>query len=219
VLAGRFRWAGVGGGLALGVVLQATYPGEFTYHIGEGGPGWAVWVALGGGILALAAAIVWRLEGPSPTAFAALAALAFVLPIAVTGFADAKRDDQADPWALTPGLVRELREIDRRHVVFSNLETSYRIAAVAPVRIAAAPPAHVARTKLNRPYDRRRDVVRFFFRPGTTDAEREQILDNYAATWVVVDKTRRYPEEFVRTLVPVYEDDRYILYRRHPALE
>ena len=43
-------------------------------------------------------------------------------------------------------------------VVYSDLETSYRIAAYAPVYVAAAPPSHVADTEENRPYERRDDV-------------------------------------------------------------
>ena len=44
--------------------------------------------------------------------------------------------------------------------VYSDLETSYRIAATAPVYIAAAPPGHVADTKENDPYARRRANIR-----------------------------------------------------------
>ena len=47
-------------------------------------------------------------------------------------------------------------------VVYSDLETSYRIAAEAPVYIAAAPPSHVADTEKNRPYERRAANIEFF---------------------------------------------------------
>jgi hypothetical protein len=31
--------------------------------------------------------------------------------------------------------------------------------------------------------------------------------------WLLVDKSRRYPQRFVKTLIPVYEDARYLLLR------
>jgi hypothetical protein len=216
LLAGRLRLVGLGAALAAGVVLQVTYPGEFAYRLGEGGPGWAVWVALFGGAAALVAGALLRRQGPDPTRWGALAAIAFVLPVGVTGLADVRKDDRPDPYALTSGLVQELRKIERRRVVFSNLETSYRIGAYATLYVAANPPAHVARTKLNRPYQRRRDVVRFFFREDVGPAERFLILDEYIAHAVVVDKTRRYPARFFRFLHRVYEDERYILYLVRP---
>jgi hypothetical protein len=118
---------------------------------------------------------------------------------------------------LTPGLVAELQTIEKRRVILSNLEASYRVAAYAPLYIVGAPPAHVARTKLNRPLHRRRDVVAFFFRRGVSDVRRREILDDYLVHAVLVDKSRRYPREFVRYLYRIYEDERYVLYRVHPT--
>ena len=107
--------------------------------------------------------------------------------------------------ALTPGLVAALRsEVPERSVVFSDLETSYSIAAFAPVYVAAAPPAHVADTVDNRPHERRNDVIRFFRKPDLAIARR------YGARWLVVDDARfrvRLPFR------PVYADGRYTLYR------
>ena len=103
------------------------------------------------------------------------------------------------------GATRE--RVPQRSVVFSNLETSYRIAAYAPVYVAAAPPAHVADTASNRPYSRRISVIRFF-RTGEVS-----ILDRYHAGWLVVDKRRfhvRPPWQLV------YEDERFALYHRLP---
>ena len=88
-------------------------------------------------------------------------------------------------------------------VVFSDLETSYRIAAQAPVYIAAAPPSHVADTEKNRPYERRAQTVRFF---ETGDAE---IPRRAGANWVVVDR-RRF--DVAPDLDSVYRDGRYTLY-------
>ena len=106
---------------------------------------------------------------------------------------------------LTPGLVDALRErVPEGDVVFSDLETSYRIAAMAPVYVAAAPPAHVADTEDNRPYARRRDVLRFL-RTG-----RLEIPRSYGAEWLVIDRRR----SLLRPALPlVYSDDRYLLYR------
>jgi hypothetical protein len=217
VLLGRLRLVGVVVALAAGALLQALYPGEFSYRVGEGGPGWTVWLALVGGALALALAVWRRPAGPEPTLWAALAAVAFALPMAVTGLADVRKEDRPDRYALTPGLVAELQTIEKRRVILSNLEASYRVAAYAPLYIVGAPPAHVARTKLNRPLHRRRDVVAFFFRRGVSDVRRREILDDYLVHAVLVDKSRRYPREFVRYLYRIYEDERYVLYRVHPT--
>ena len=76
---------------------------------------------------------------------------------ALAGFAYLKQDDP-DRFRLTPGLVQALRtNVPARDVVFSDLETSYRIEAYAPVYVSAAPPAHVADTKDNYPKKRRDD--------------------------------------------------------------
>ena len=277
-LLGRFRLAGCAAGLGAGVGLQLAYPGEFTYRLGQGGPGWTVWFAAAGGAAALVLGTLlgaWpgqrrerrrpprglsgnprdagarenralaRTQGASicrhigatedtassrfaaasgtrgvsrqarglATPWTAAIALAFTAPIAVAGLLDLARD-RPDPYALTPGLVRAIRtEVPPREIVFSNLETSYRIAAYAPVTLAAAPPAHVARTKRNRPYDRFGAVKRFFFKTGVTDPERWRILNRWGARWLVVDKTRRVPT-YVEYVAPaVYEDGRYALYR------
>ena len=90
-------------------------------------------------------------------------------------------------------------------IVFSDLETSYRISGFLPVYVAAAPPAHVADTAANRPYSRRLSVNRFF---GTAN---ERILDRYHADWLVVDH-RRFQVNPTWTLI--FSDERYSLYHR-----
>src|SRR5213076_2679578 len=96
-------------------------------------------------------------------------------------------------------------DVPKRAIVFSDLETSYRISAFAPVYVAAAPPAHVADTVANRPYARRLSVIRYFRSSDPT------ILDRYHADWLVVDRSRFD----VRPTWPlVYEDARYALYHR-----
>ena len=100
---------------------------------------------------------------------------------------------------------RPAHEVPERAVVFSDLETSYRIGAYAPVYIVAAPPAHVADTASNHPYRRRLAVIRFF-RFGEVS-----ILDRFHADWLVVDK-RRFHVQVPWQLV--YEDPTYALYHR-----
>jgi len=75
-------------------------------------------------------------------------------------------------------------DVPKGAVVFSDDETSYRIAAVAPVYVAAALPGHVADTKANRPYARRADA-REFFRTG-----RLAIPRRYGAQFVLVNRRR-----------------------------
>ena len=42
---------------------------------------------------------------------------------------------------------------------------------------------------------------------------RRDTLAAYGADWLLVDKARPYPRDFVGALEPVYEDERYALYR------
>ena len=135
--------------------------------------------------------------------YAGLTALLFVLPVAVHGMRE-WREAPEPRVPLTAGLRDALRELPEGTIVFSDLETSYRIAALAPVYVAAGPPAHVADTEDNRPYARRRDVVQFL-RTGDQDIPRR-----YGANWLVIDRQRW----FLRPALPlVYADDRYLLYR------
>jgi hypothetical protein len=94
--------------------------------------------------------------------------------------------------------------VPKRGVVFSDLQTSYRIAAAAPVLIVAAPPEHVADTKQNRPYVRREDVLAFYAKGDLA------IPRSYHAHWLVVARFQQHPEIRLR---PVYKDARFVLYR------
>jgi hypothetical protein len=135
---------------------------------------------------------------------AGLGALLFVLPVGVHAAADWTERQGAVGPVLSAGLIEALRdEVPERAVVFSDLETSYRVAAYAPVYVAAAPPAHVADTEDNRPYKRREDVIEFF-RTGDLAIPR-----SYGAEWLIVDEQRFD----VRPSVPVvYRDGRFALY-------
>ena len=206
VLAGFLRGAALPAGLAAGLWLQVTWAGDFGPHLDHGGPAFATWVALVGSALAIPAGIVIQRRWGSIERrglYAGLTALLFVLPVAVHGM----REWEKPPGPrvpLTPGLREALGDLPEGATVFSDLETSYRVAALAPVYVAAAPPAHVADTEDNRPYARRRDVMRFL-RTGDLDIPR-----SYGANWLVVDRQR----SLLRPALPlVYSDDRYLLYR------
>ncbi|MBA3365234.1 MAG: hypothetical protein H0U03_05540, partial [Actinobacteria bacterium] len=194
--------------LAAGIALQLAYPGDFAYRLEDGGPAVVTWfAALGGAGALIAVAVVRRRPGALDrrNALVPLAAALFVLPVAVHGLANWDVRPARSAAALTAGLERAVRtDVPEGDVVFSDLETSYRLAAAAPVYIAAAPPGHVADTVENRPYERREDV-RVFLRTGDLAIPRR-----YRARWIVVDRNLfRKP----LSLPSAYADARYVLYR------
>jgi len=192
--------------LGAGIALQLAFPGDFGPGLREGGPAVGTWIAAGGGVTALVVGLRLRRRLDAGTWVVAAAVLLFCAPVVVHGFRHWSPAAKDDRYALTPGLLHLLRtEVPKRAIVFSDLETSYRISAFAPVYVAAAPPAHVADTKANRPYSRRLSVNRYF---GTAD---ESILDRYHADWLVVDH-RRF--EVNPSWLLVYSDERYSLYHR-----
>ena len=204
-LLGRLRLAGCLAAFGLGGLLQLAYPGEFSYSLVLGGPAWPVWVALGGAAVGLVVAAVLRRgvteAGP---AWTAAVALCLVAPVGLAGIGYLKQDEP-DRLRLTPGLVAALRtDVRPREVVFSDLETSYRIAGYAPVYVSAAPPAHVANTKENNPMERREDVIDFL---GTGNLA---IPRRYHADWIVV---ARHRFRLDLPLPKVYEDRRFVLYK------
>jgi Family of unknown function (DUF6541) len=194
-------------GLGAGTALQLAYPGDFGYKLDQGGPAIVTWIALAGG----AAALVVGIFLPQRLArldrmdwLTAATAFLVVLPTALHGFTH--WDEQPTTWKrLTPGLIEALRtKVPERAVVFSDDDTSYKIAAFAPVYVANALPGHVADTKANRPYARRDDAKRFF-RTGDLSIPRR-----YGATWLVI-KTAR--SKLMPDLPKAYQDSRYVLYR------
>jgi hypothetical protein len=207
-LLGRYRLAGCLAAFGAGGLLQLLYPGEFSYFLVVGGPPWPVWLALAGaGVGLVAAAIVRRAVPEAAPIWTAAVALSLVAPVGLAGLAYLKRDEP-DRFRLTPGLVHALRtRVPPRDVVFSDLETSYRIEAYAPVYVSAAPPAHVADTKDNYPNERREDVIRFL-RSGSLSLPRR-----YHANWIVVAK-RRF--DLHLDLPKAYQDSRFVLYRLRP---
>jgi hypothetical protein len=168
-------------GLVAGIVLQEVWPGDFAYGLRHGGPAAATWVALVGGAGALVAALLVR-RSPLPErhGLAAATAFLFVLPVAIHGFARWSPASPTDPNALSAGLVHELRtRVPEGSVVIAPVQTSYEVVADAPLYVVAAPVAHVANTRANRPYARARDVRRW---TATGD---EAIARRYGASWQI----------------------------------
>jgi len=192
--------------LGAGIGLQLAFPGDFGPGLHGGGPALATWIAAGGAVVAIVVGLLRERRIEARTWVVAAAVVLFCIPVAVHGFRQWSPAASIDRYAPTPGLLHVLRtKVPERAVVFSDLETSYRIGAYAPVYVAADPPAHVADTAPNRPYSRRISVIRFF-RTGDVS-----ILDRYHADWLVVDKSR-FQVRVPWTLV--YEDQRYALYHR-----
>ncbi len=192
--------------LAAGIVLQKEFPGGFGQYVGGGGPALATWIALWGAVAGAAVALALRgrsydRSGP----LLALSALVFVIPVAAHGFSNWHARVSHDAYALTPGVVRALDRLPKRTVVYGDLETSYRVAAYAPLSIAVAPPAHVADTKANRPYARRRDWLRFLATGNVAIPRR------YGAEWLLLRK-KELPG-LQRRLRRVYEDSSFVLLR------
>jgi TRAP-type C4-dicarboxylate transport system permease small subunit len=212
VVVARLRALGVALAAGAGVALVLLYPGEFTRRVEEGGPEWTVAVAVAGGLVALVAGVLLRPRGPSAGVWTVAVALAFVVPVAVAGFSAVQRVGMMSE--LTPGIITAVRaQTAPGDVVFSDLNTAFEIAGFAPVYINAAPLGNVADTTKNRPRLRAADSRRFFNRRSLTDAGRRAILDRYGAGWVLVDKERTRPDDFLRTLRIVFQDGRYVLYR------
>jgi hypothetical protein len=168
--------------LAAGIVLQRLWPGDFDYGLRHGGPAFATWIALVGGLLALAA---WLVVRPPPVReewfMGALAAVCLTFPVFVHGVWHwTPGREEKDPHALSARLIHNLRtKVPKGAIVIAPLQTSYRVAAVAPVYIVGAPPTHVADTKANHPYVRVDDIHRWI---QTNDPA---IARKYGATWAI----------------------------------
>jgi hypothetical protein len=189
--------------LLAGAGLEAVYPGDFEYALDPGAPGLIVWIAGAAGILGLVVGLARR--GEPFEANAGFAAALFVLPVVAVGLARWTPPAVPPLSTLSPGLVQSLRTlVPEGAVVFSDQETSYRIAAFAPVYIAVAPPGHVADTDENRPYERARDG-RAFAATGNLD-----IPERYGAEYLVVDRRRTRRTFDLRRL---YHDVSFDLYR------
>ncbi|MDX6454207.1 MAG: hypothetical protein QOD48_314, partial [Gaiellaceae bacterium] len=194
--------------LASGIALQLAFPGDFGMRVQHTGPAFAAWAGLWGGLAGIVIAVVLARRGRGhferTDRLAGLAALLFVLPVAVHGFAHWDKGPQRDANALTPGLVDFLRaRVPERSIVFADLETSYRISAYAPVYVAVAPPTHVADTRANRPHQRRADWLAFLHTGNLAIPRR------YHAGWLVL-RQREHVGPGARL---VYRDGRFRVYR------
>jgi hypothetical protein len=212
VLAGLLGIFAIPLALAAGVVLQHAYPGEFGYRFHGTTPAWPTWVALGGGLAALAVGAARRFRSGSDVGvhlhrewMAATAVAAFAIPVAVHGFSHWSRVGSGS-GALTRGLIKAFRaDAKPKDVLFADPETGYLLAAYAPVYLADAPFGHVAVTKENRPRQRLRDAYRFYAHGGDLSIPRY-----YGARWIIVDHKRH---RLTLDLPRAYADGRYVLYR------
>ena len=188
--------------LAAGIVLQWRFPGDFGYTLEHGGPVWATWIAVAGALVALVLGLR-RLR--SVTAAAAIASALLLLPPFAHGLRTWSAAAARGASPLTPGLVRVLRTVvPRAGIVYSDPDTSYLVAAAAPVYICNAPPGHVADTKKNRPYVRRAEWLRF---ERTGDL---RIPRACGAHWLLIDRKR---SALRPRLGIAYADGRFTLYR------
>ena len=189
--------------LGAGIGLDLAWPGDFGASPSDRGPAFVGWYAAIAGTLALVVALLARRSLDRPGRLTGTAAALFVLPIAVSGFSHWTAEPAAP--GLTSGLVRALhRQVPKGTIVFSDDSTAYRIAAAVPVYINAALPGHVADTKPNRPFARRRDAEQFL---ATGDLA---IPRRYGAKYIVLDLSRHVPR---LELPRLYRDSRYALYR------
>ena len=193
--------------LLAGVALQIAYPGDFEYVLDDTAPAWIVWFAVVGAVVALGVGLVRR-RAPLE-ASAAMAAVLFLTPVFLVGVLNWDRRPTAPDATLSSGLVAAMREeVPIGSIVYSDADTSFRLAAYAPVLIAVAPPGHVADSEENRPYERARDA-RLFLRTGDLS-----IPARYGAQYLVVDRVRR---DVDFDLTVLYEDERFTLYRLSPG--
>jgi hypothetical protein len=183
--------------------LQIVYPGDFEYVLREPAPAWIVWLSFAGALAALLVGLLRR--RPVLEAGAALASAAFLTPVVAGGLLDLRPAPLPEIATISDGLVDAVRaEVPSGSVLFSDPETSFRLAAFAPVYIASAPPGHVADTEKNVPYERAADARRFL-RTGDLSIPR-----GYGAEFIVLDRLRTH---LVLDLPVVYRDERFVVYR------
>jgi hypothetical protein len=201
----------VAGGL--GAAFLLLFPGTFTYAYSTGGPGWVVWVAMGGGVIVLVVGAFVRTRGPDFSPWTVGTTAAFLVPLVVAGF---MAFGQQGPAALPPGIVAAIRDnVSPGDVVFSDPETAYALAAFAPVYINDSETGHVADTVKNRLRERKHDTRRFMRSRNLSASARRAILARWKADWLLIDKRRPAPEDFLAGLRPIYEDRRFALYDLH----
>jgi hypothetical protein len=203
------RWAAPVA-LAAGIAVQVGYPGDFGSVFHGNSPAWPAWVAAFGGGVALLVGLASARRMPYERS-AGLAVALFLLPVFVHGFRHWSPSSARPPSPLTAGLVHALRyEVPKGATVYSDPETSYRIAAEAPVYVCVAPPGHVANTTQNHPYARVDEFRRFVASGG----EIGPVL-SCGPRWFVIDRSRYHlvpSSPFKEQPSLVYHDERYWLY-------
>jgi hypothetical protein len=189
--------------LGTGMFFQIVYPGDFDYVLKNPAPAWIAWLSVAGAVTALVVGFARR--RPALEAGAALAASAFLIPVIGGGLLNWRPPPPPAIATLSSGLVAAVRhEVDPGTIVFSDPETSFRLAAFAPVYVGSAPPGHVADTEKNDPYERAREARRFL-RTGDVSIPRRA-----GAEYVIIDDLR---SDLELDLPIVYQDGRFTLYR------
>ena len=176
-----------------GDVPADRLPGRLRVRPPEPAPAWIAWFAVLGAVAALVVGFIRR--RPALETGASLAAAAFLIPVFGGGlldWSDPTRPRSRRSRRARRGRARRGRAGDDRLL---GSETSFRLAAFAPVYIAVAPPGHVADTEENRPYERASDARRFF-RTGDLSIPR-----GYGAEYVVVDGLRSSSSSTSRRLL------------------
>jgi hypothetical protein len=167
--------------LIAGIVVQQLWPGDFEYGLRHGSPAAVTWWALVGGAIGLVLALALRRRPlPERWGLGTLAVVLFSVPIFIHGIWHWSPGQKSDKFALSERLVHNLRtKVPKGAIVIAPLQTSYRVAALAPVYIVAAPVTHVAATTANKPYQRARDIQHWVL---TNDPA---IARKYGATWQI----------------------------------
>ena len=190
--------------LGFGMFLQIVYPGDFDYVLRDPGAG-VDRVVRGRRRRGRARRRVRAAATRTRDRRRRSPRLRFSSRCTAAGSSTGIGPDPPEIATLSQGLVDAVRdEVEAGTIVYSDSETSFRLAAFAPVYIAVAPPGHVADTEENRPYERAADARRFF-RTGDLSIPRD-----YGAEYVVVDALR---SDLELDLPVVYADERFTLYR------
>jgi hypothetical protein len=227
LLAWRARWAAYVLGGTLPVLAVALVPAFFSRLADLVSLSQALRIrhflplpfALAGAAILLAAGLAWlaaRAGLPRrPAAEMTAVAVVLALVVPVVGVRVAAVDRAPATHHLPAGLVEAVESrAEPRELVVSDPVTSYRLIAYVPVTILAAPLAHVAQTPSDRPYDRLREVDRFF---AAGDFEQRRLLDAYGAGWLLVDRQATDEDSLASGLERAYDDGRFILFRVRPS--
>jgi hypothetical protein len=174
-------WLVLPAALVAGILLERRWPGDFGYGTAGDAPDLVTWFAFAGAVAGLVVGAIFfrRRWIPERHTVAAVAAVLFVLPIAVHAGRHWTPLSPRDPNALSPALLRELKRVPPRAVIIATPQISYHLLAAAPVYVVAAPPVHVANTKANMPYQRVKAVEAWLAHRAPGVARR------YGATWAV----------------------------------